>query len=184
MSPASHRCCCCCHLLLGKFDEPSECCAPNYKPKNVSSTFALPMRNRRHCDAAYCQMHCRRCVAVPFLFTQQSFHWPRSSVRIVQSHTPAMNIGPLIALLADFIAVPRAWESAAVAYTLLLLTVLLRTETYWLRVGAPGDLKAFVLMRLDEQLRATDLAELIWWSRPTDTELGARRAILTAHRRS
>jgi hypothetical protein len=93
---------------------------------------------------------------------------------------PAMKMGPLIALFADFIAVPRAWESAAVAYTLLLLTVLLRTETYWLRVGAPEDRKALVLRRLAEQLRATDLTGLIWWSRPKDTELGARRAMLTA----
>jgi hypothetical protein len=96
---------------------------------------------------------------------------------------PAMKMGPLIALLADFIAVPKAWESAAVAYT-LLLTVLLRTETYWLRVGAPEHLNALVLRRLAEQLRTTDFTELIWWSRPTDTELEARRAILTADSQS
>jgi hypothetical protein len=94
-----------------------------------------------------------------------------------------MKMGPLIALLADFIAVPKAWESAAVAYT-LLLTVLLRTETYWLRVGAPEHLNALVLRRLAEQLRTTDFTELIWWSRPTDTELEARRAILTADSQS
>lgn len=66
-----------------------------------------------------------------------------------------------MALLADFKAVPRAWESAAVAYTLLLLTVLLRTDAYWLREEAPYDLKARVLRRLAVQLRATCLAELI-----------------------
>lgn len=61
------------------------------------------------------------------------------------SDPPEMKMGPLIALDADFIAVPRAWVRAAVAYTLELLTFLLRTDTCWLRVGAPGVLKARVL---------------------------------------
>jgi hypothetical protein len=41
-----------------------------------------------------------------------------------------MYMGALTALEAAFIAVPNAWVSAAVAYT-LLLTVLLRTEAAW-----------------------------------------------------
>jgi hypothetical protein len=53
------------------------------------------------------------------------------------NNPPAMKMGPLIAFDADFIAVPRAWVRAAVAYTLELLTFLLRTDTCRLRVGAP-----------------------------------------------
>lgn len=88
-----------------------------------------------------------------------------------------MKMGPLIALLTDFIAVPNAWVSAAVAYTLLLLTVLLRTDACWTRGGPPEVLKA-LLPALEDELRGS--AQVIWCLLPglTATEPGVSFSIL------
>lgn len=69
-----------------------------------------------------------------------------------------MKIGALTALDAALTAVPKAWLRAAVAYTLLPETVLLRADNA--RAGAPEDLNALPPWRLAEQLlalRATSL---------------------------